>query len=110
MGLAGSPSDGHAEPQQRLAGADRVIPGDRWAHILPGAGGASPPTAVPIGRLHALGDAGLLVGRGLCQASVTLLTGPVALAPRRRSVAAALLELPGADPPRGAPPACWLRP
>ena len=65
--------DGLAGPQEWLAGADEVIPGARWAQILPRAGGASPPTAVPIGRLHAVGEAGRLVGRGLCQAPVTLL-------------------------------------
>ena len=73
MSLAGSPDDGHVEPQQWLVGAEQVIPGDRWAQILPGAGRSSPPTAVPIGRLHAVGDAGRMVGRGLCQAPVTLL-------------------------------------
>ena len=65
--------DGLAGPQEWLAGADEVIPGARWAQILPRAGGASPPTAVPIGRLHAVGEAGRLGGRGLCQAPVTLL-------------------------------------
>jgi hypothetical protein len=74
MSFVGVPDDGYAGPQPWLAGADLVIPGDRWAQLLPGAGGASPPpTAVPIGRLHAVDDTGVLVGRGLCQAPVTLL-------------------------------------
>jgi hypothetical protein len=49
-----SGSGGSLGPIQSSAGRDRRTPG-------------------PVGRLHAVGDAGLLTGRALCLAPVTLL-------------------------------------
>jgi hypothetical protein len=73
VSLAGAPRDDHDETARWIAGADSVIPRPRPAHAATGAAGGRPPTAVPIGRLHAVSDAGLLTGRALCQAPAALL-------------------------------------
>jgi hypothetical protein len=73
MSLARVPGDNHAERERWIVGADSVIRRPRPAHTRPVGAGRRSPTSVPVGRLHAVGDAGLLAGRALCLAPVTLL-------------------------------------